>query len=74
MRKEASGWEEDNAGKLANDGFKRGRGAPTIFYQLETHVRAVVHGDDYHVCSHRNRIEEESFKDADAEHCCKQVG
>ena len=29
------------------EGFKRGRGAPTVFYNQRTEVREVVHGDDF---------------------------
>ena len=47
MRKAAAGWEEDYAKKLQEIGFRRGRGAPTVFYNEETQVRLVVHGDDF---------------------------
>ena len=47
MRKAASGWEEDYAKKLINEGFRRGIGAPTVFYNEKTQVRLVVHGDDF---------------------------
>ena len=47
LRKAASGWEDDNARMLVNDGFQRGRAASTVFYHPKTHVRAVVHGDDF---------------------------
>ena len=43
MRKAASGWEDDYARRLVDDGFRRGRAASTIFYHPKTHVRVVVH-------------------------------
>ena len=46
MRKAASGWEDDYARRLVEDGFRRGRAASTIFYHPKTQVRVVVHGDD----------------------------
>eukprot|EP00974_Lingulodinium_polyedra_P062883 6070082-Lingulodinium_polyedra.AAC.1 len=36
MRKAASGWEEDYAEKLKAEGFARGVGAPTVFYNAAT--------------------------------------
>ena len=47
MRKAAAGWEEDYAEKMVAEGFKRGRGAPTVFYNEKTMVSVVVHGDDF---------------------------
>ena len=47
MRKAASGWEDDYARRLVEDGFQRGRAASTIFYHPKTQVRVVVHGDDF---------------------------
>ena len=47
MRKAAAGWEEDYAKRLEDVGFRRGRGAPTVFYNEKTQVRIVVHGDDF---------------------------
>ena len=35
MRKAAAGWEEDYAGRLESVGFRRGKGAPTVFFQRE---------------------------------------
>ena len=46
MRKAASGWEDDYARRLVEDGFRRGRAASTIFYHPKTQVRVVAHGDD----------------------------
>ena len=39
MRKAASGWEDDYARRLVEDGFRRGRAASTIFYHPKTQVR-----------------------------------
>ena len=46
MRKAAAEWEEEYAGKLESEGFRRGKGAPTVFFNTKTAVRLVVHGDD----------------------------
>ena len=47
MRKAASGWEEDFAAEFKEEGFERGRGSPTVFFNKKTEVRVVVHGDDF---------------------------
>ena len=47
MRKAASGWEEDYAGRLEKVGYKRGIAAPTVFWNKDAEVRVVVHGDDF---------------------------
>ena len=47
MRPAASAWERDYADKLTKAGFVRGRAAPTVFYNAESGVRGVVHGDDF---------------------------
>ena len=47
MRKAAAGWEEDYAKRMVAEGFKRGRGAPTVVYNKGTEIRVVVHGDDF---------------------------
>ena len=43
----ASGWMDDYARRLVEDGFQRGRAASTIFFHPKTQVRVVVHGDDF---------------------------
>ena len=62
MRKAASGWEDDYARRLVEDGFRRA--ASTMFYHPKTQVRVVVHGDDFHVRWDGVRIEEDSGEDA----------
>jgi hypothetical protein len=47
MRPAAAAWEADYVEKLVGIGFKQGRAAPTVFYNAELQVRAVVHGDDF---------------------------
>ena len=47
MRKAASGWEDDYARRLVEDGFRRGRQLPRYFYHSKTQVRVIVHGDDF---------------------------
>ena len=57
MRKAAAGWEEDYSRRLAEVGFKRGRGAPTVFVNEKTGVRLVVHGDDFTFSGERGELE-----------------
>ena len=47
MRRAAAGWEEEYAGKLEGEGFRKVKGAPTVFFNAKTAVRLVVHGDDF---------------------------
>ena len=47
MRMASSGWEDDYARRLVDDGFRRGTAASTIFHHPKTQVRVVVHGDDF---------------------------
>ena len=47
MRPAASAWERDYTEKLESIGLMRGRSAPTVFFNSETLVRCVVHGDDF---------------------------
>ena len=47
MRPAASAWEEHYAANLKNEGYERGRAAPTAFTNKETGVRVVVWGDDF---------------------------
>ena len=52
MRKAAAGWEEDYAKRMEGVGYTRGKGATTVFYNSETDVRVVVHGDDFTLVGH----------------------
>ncbi len=47
MRRAAAEWEDEYARKLEEIGFRRGKAAPTVFYNDKTKVRVVVHGDDF---------------------------
>ena len=47
MRPAASAWEKDYTDNLESIGFRRGRAAPTVFYNSATSTRCVVHGDDF---------------------------
>ena len=47
MRTATSGWEDDYARRLVEEGFRRSRAASTIFYHPKTQMRVVVHGDDF---------------------------
>ena len=43
--------------KLEAEGFKRGTGAPTVFYNSKTAVRVVVHGDDFTFSGTKGELE-----------------
>jgi hypothetical protein len=47
MRQAASAWERHYSQKMEGIGFVRGISAATVFYNPETQVRIVVHGDDF---------------------------
>ena len=47
MRPAANAWEKDYADRLKGVGFVQGASAPTVFYNPETGLRCVVHGDDF---------------------------
>ena len=47
MRPAASAWEDHYAANLKNEGYERGRAAPTAFTNKETGVRVVVWSDDF---------------------------
>ena len=57
MRKAAAEWEEEYAGKLESEGFRRGKGAPTVFFNTKTTVRLVVHGDDFTYSGTKKELE-----------------
>ena len=57
MRPAAAGWEEEYATKFESIGFVRGVAAPTVFFNDETMVRLVVHGDDFSFCGSRSEPE-----------------
>ena len=57
MRKAAAGWEDDYARNLMSEGFRRGKGAPTVFFNTKTAVRLVVHGDDFTHSGTKNELE-----------------
>ena len=57
MRKAASGWEDDYARRLEGCGFRRGVGAPTVFWNKATGVRVVVHGDDFTFAGVRKELD-----------------
>ena len=62
MRKAAAGWEEDYAKRLQGEGFRRGRGAPTVFWNEKTAVRVVVHGDDFTFAGVRKELEAKRWR------------
>ena len=47
MRPAAHAWEADYAAKLESIGFRRGKSAPTVFFNAQSGCRCVVHGDDF---------------------------
>jgi len=57
MRGAAAGWEDEYSQKLESIGFTRGIAAPTVFFNEETCVRLVVHGDDFSFCGSRSELE-----------------
>ena len=57
VRKAAAGWEEEYAGKLESEGFRRGKGAPTVFFNAKTAVRLVVHSDDFTYSGTKKELE-----------------
>ena len=57
MRQAAAAWEEDYAGRMEKIGYRRGRGAPTVFVNFEKDVRVVVHGDDFTCSGGRRELE-----------------
>ena len=56
MRKAASGWEEDYSDRLLKIGFIRGKSASTVFWNKNTGVRIVVHGDDFTMSGTRKAL------------------
>jgi len=47
MRPAANAWEKEYVEKLASIGFERGKYSPVVFFNAQTGVRCVVHGDDF---------------------------
>ena len=47
MRPAAQAWEEDYSNKFVKIGLTPGRAAKTCFWNSETNMRCVVHGDDF---------------------------
>ena len=52
MRKAASSWEEIYTEKFVEKGFQPGSAWPVVFFNKETAVRVVVHGDDFTFSAH----------------------
>ena len=46
MRNAASGWEDDHARKLTNEGFRRSLAASTICFHTKSPVPVVVYAND----------------------------
>jgi len=47
MRPAARAWEEEYAGKLANEGYIQGSSVPTVFRHEGMQIGGAVHGDDF---------------------------
>ena len=47
MRPAARAWEEEYSNKLENEGCKRGKSVPTVFYDQARDMSGAVHGDDF---------------------------
>ena len=52
MRKAAKSWEEFYTEKFVEKGFQPGSFCPVVFFNKETAVRVVVHGDDFTFSGH----------------------
>ena len=52
MRKAASSWEEYYTEKFVQKGFQPGSSCPVVFFNKETAVKVVVHGDDFTFSGH----------------------
>jgi hypothetical protein len=64
MRPAAQAWEEDYTAKMESIGCKKGQAAVTCFYNAETQIRCVVHGDDFTVLGFDDELDkiEEHFR------------
>ena len=56
MRPAASAWEEHYSKLLQARGFRKGRAAPTAFFNSVTGVRCVVHGDEFAFAGDKNDL------------------
>ena len=56
VMKATSGWEDDYARRRVDARFQRGRAASTMFFPPQTHVRVVVHGDDFTVAATESEL------------------
>ena len=54
-------WDEVGGVTMAKrfeaEGFERGRGAPTVFWNRMTKVGVVVHGDDFTMSGEKQKLE-----------------
>jgi hypothetical protein len=57
MRQAASAWERHYSQKLESIGFVRGIAAATVFYNADTQVRIVVHGDDFTLLGYEHDLD-----------------
>ena len=56
MRGAASAWEKDFSAKLQEIGFRKGRAAPTVFWNERSCTSCVVHGDDFTFLGFRDEL------------------
>ena len=63
IRNAASGLEDDNAGRLVNDGFERSKVESTILHHPKSQVRVVVHGDDAATVTELKKIRSRCLSD-----------
>jgi hypothetical protein len=57
MRKAAQCWEDHYTQKLLLVCFLQGKSAPTVFFNPDTYVKIVVHGDDFTCSGNRKELE-----------------
>jgi hypothetical protein len=61
MRPAANAWEREYVEKLASIGFERGKYSPVVFFNGQTGVRCVVHGDDFTFTGSKNELMKVKF-------------
>jgi len=61
MRPAANAWEKEYVEKLSSIGFERGKYSPVVFFNKQTGVRCVVHGDDFTFTGGKKALMEVKF-------------
>ena len=63
MRLAGQAWEREYSVKLESIGLKKGKAAATAFWNKDTEVRAVVHGDDFTLLGPEDELKKGRGKD-----------